>query len=80
MSEQSAYRCIAPICADLGCADCNCAIPAYVYAALGRAFCLAEREEIACMFDVPPHLHGEAEDWSRAAAADIRAMAPPRRR
>ena len=32
----------------------------------------AERERIAQMFDVPPHIHGEAEEWSRAAAARIR--------
>jgi len=32
----------------------------------------AERERIAQMFAVPRHIHGEAEDWSRAAAARIR--------
>lgn len=29
-------------------------------------------EEIATMFDIPSEIHGEAEDWSRAAAAKIR--------
>lgn len=27
---------------------------------------------IADMFDIPPEIHGEAEDWSRAAAEKIR--------
>ena len=35
----------------------------------------AERERIAQMFDVPGHIHGEAEEWSRAAAARIREAA-----
>ena len=42
--RQDAYRCIAPACKPLGCSDCNCAVPADVYAALGRAFAEAERE------------------------------------
>jgi hypothetical protein len=32
-----AYRCIAPLCAPLGCSACNCAVPADVYAVLMRA-------------------------------------------
>jgi len=32
-----AYRCIAPLCKPLGCSDCNCAVPADVYAVLMRA-------------------------------------------
>ena len=32
--RQDAYRCIAPACKPLGCSDCNCAVPADVYAAL----------------------------------------------
>ena len=36
---------------------------------------VAERERIAQMFDVPRHINGEAEDWSRAAAARIRSEA-----
>jgi hypothetical protein len=35
----------------------------------------AERERIAQMFDVPGHIHGEADEWSRAAAARIREAA-----
>ena len=42
--RQDAYRCIAPACKPLGCSMCNCAVPADVYAALGRAFGDAERE------------------------------------
>lgn len=34
---QTAYRCIAPLCKPLGCCDCNCAVPADVYAVLMRA-------------------------------------------
>mgnify|MGYP000317171333 CR=1 FL=1 len=44
---EGAYRCIAPACTPLGCCDCNCAVPADVYAALGRAFTDVERER--CM-------------------------------
>ena len=32
------------------------------------------RERIARVFDVPARISGEAEDWSRAAAAKIRAL------
>jgi len=42
--RQDAYRCIAPACKPLGCSDCNCAVRADVYAALGRSFGDAERE------------------------------------
>ncbi len=45
------YRCIAPACKPLGCSDCNCAVPADVYAALGRAFADAERERCAKLCD-----------------------------
>jgi hypothetical protein len=73
--NEEAYRCISPVCKPLGCSDCNCAVPADVYAAIGRAFADSERERIAQMFDVPNHIHGEAEDWSRAAAVRIRSEA-----
>lgn len=50
--NSDAYRCIAPACKPLGCSDCNCAVPADVYAALGRAFSDAERERCAKLCDV----------------------------
>ena len=49
--RQDAYRCIAPACKPLGCSDCNCAVPADVYAALGRAFVEVERERCAKLCD-----------------------------
>ena len=45
--RQDAYRCIAPACKPLGCSGCNCAVPADVYAALGRAFSEAENAKVA---------------------------------
>lgn len=69
--ERQAYRCIAPACKPLGCSGCNCAVPADVYAALGRAFAVAERERIASAFDgwqgadvLRPHAVAE---WIRGA-------------
>ena len=37
-----------------------------------RASAAAERERIAAMLDMPAYLNGEAEDLSRATAAQIR--------
>jgi hypothetical protein len=48
---EGAYRCIAPACTPLGCCGCNCAVPADVYAALGRAFQDVERERCAKLCD-----------------------------
>lgn len=53
-----AYRCIAPACKPLWCSDCNCAVPADVYAALGRAFQDAERERFVTMLEHAMELEG----------------------
>jgi len=55
---EAAYRCIAPACKPLGCSDCNCAVPADVYAALGRAFQDAERERFVTMLEHAMELEG----------------------
>lgn len=52
------HRCIAPACKPLGCSDCNCAVPADVYAALGRAFQDAERERFVTMLEHAMELDG----------------------
>ena len=76
-----AYRCISPVCKPLGCSDCNCAVPADVYAALGRAFADAERERCAKLCDDEARLweddrNGRPATEARLCAARIRAGGP----